>query len=56
MTARTPGPDPVKPHGTNAAIRRHERHGEALCDACRDERNRLAREYYHQRKRAEGTA
>lgn len=50
MTDRTPGPDATKPHGTQAAIRRHERHGEPLCEACRQERNRLAKEYYHRRK------
>ena len=33
-------------HGTNAAARRHERHGEPLCEACRLERNRLARAYH----------
>ena len=49
MTARTPGPEATKPHGTRAAIRRHERHGEDLCDECRVERNRLAREMYHNR-------
>ena len=34
------------PHGTAAAIRRHERNQQPLCELCRLERNRLAREYY----------
>lgn len=51
MTDRTPGPNATKPHGTQAAIRRHERHGEPLCEACRLERNRLAREYYRRRNK-----
>jgi hypothetical protein len=38
------------PHGTAAAIRRHERHGEPLCEPCRLERNRLARNYYAKRR------
>lgn len=32
------------PHGTAAAVRRHERDGSVLCEACRLERNRLARQ------------
>jgi hypothetical protein len=40
----------TKPHGTNSAIRRHQRAGEQLCEACRLERNRLAREYHHRRR------
>ena len=38
-------------HGSRAAIRRHERHGELIkdCEACRLERNRLAREQYRRR-------
>lgn len=52
MTNRTPGPKPTQPHGTRAAIRRHERHGEDLCEACRVERNRLAREMYARRRSA----
>ena len=44
----------LRPHGTQAAIRRHERHGEGLCEACRLERNRLAR-IYHQRRRKAAT-
>jgi|CXWK01.1.fsa_nt_gi hypothetical protein len=43
-------PRQPQPHGTNAAIRRHERHGEELCEACRIERNRLQRERYERRK------
>lgn len=39
-------PADPQPHGTNAAIRRHERHAEPLCEACRLERNRLARQYH----------
>jgi len=51
VTDRTPGPEPTEPHGTQAAIRRHERHdGGKLCEECRVERNRLAKLYYHQRK------
>jgi len=38
------------PHGTPAAIRRHERNHEPLCEACRLERNRLARDYYAKRR------
>ena len=49
----TPGPDPSRPHGTRAAIARHERAREKLCQLCRDERNRLAKLYYHERKRKE---
>ena len=56
----TPGPDPTQPHGTRAAIARHERAREDLCDECRVERNRLARVYYQQRKerqqRTKGTS
>jgi hypothetical protein len=47
-------PRQPQPHGTRAAIRRHERAGEPLCDACRIERNRLARERYTQRKQMPG--
>lgn len=50
MVGKTPGPAPTKPHGTRAAIRRHERAGEPLCEACRVERNRLAVEMYRKRK------
>jgi hypothetical protein len=39
-------PRQPQPHGTRAAIRRHERASEPLCDECRLERNRLARERY----------
>lgn len=39
-----------EPCGTMAAVRRHERNGEALDDACREERNRNARELYRKRK------
>lgn len=52
MTDRTPGPAPTRPHGTQAAIRRHERHGEPLCEPCRVERNRLAQVYYKRRKKS----
>lgn len=51
MTNRTPGPAPTKPHGTRAAIRRHERRGEPLCEECRVERNRLAVEMYRKRNK-----
>ncbi len=44
-------PRQLQPHGTNAAIRRHERAGEPLCALCSAERNRLAREYYQQRSK-----
>ncbi len=54
MTDRTPGPDATRPHGTRAAIRRHERAGEPMCEACRVERNRLAKEMYRKRTNAEG--
>lgn len=30
----------LKPHGTGAAIRRHQRHGTALCESCRQYMNR----------------
>lgn len=52
MTDRIPGPDATRPHGTSAAIRRHQRHGEPLCEACRVERNRLAQMYYRKRRDA----
>lgn len=29
----------LKPHGTLAAVRRHERHNQALCTACRSAKN-----------------
>lgn len=54
MVDRTPGPAPSKPHGTRAAIRRHERRGEDLCEECRVERNRLAVEMYEKRKAKRG--
>ncbi len=38
------------PHGTAAAIKRHERDAEPLCDACRLERNRIQREKYAARR------
>jgi hypothetical protein len=44
-------PRELAPHGTRAAIRRHERHQEPLCEPCRLERNRLARNMHTQRKR-----
>jgi hypothetical protein len=34
----------LKPHGTLAAYRRHERAGEKPCDACREFYNRQRRE------------
>jgi hypothetical protein len=40
----------LAPHGTQAAIRRHERNREPLCEPCRLERNRLARVYHHLRR------
>ncbi len=51
VAGTTPGPDRIDDtHGTQRAIRRHERDGETLCEECRVERNRLAREYYRLRK------
>jgi hypothetical protein len=44
-------PRQLSPHGTRAAIRRHERAGEPVCEACRIERNRLARSYYRRSDR-----
>lgn len=35
LERRHRGPIPVQPHGTYAAARRHERHGEPLCPPCR---------------------
>jgi hypothetical protein len=43
-------PRELAPHGTRAAIRRHERAREPLCEPCRLERNRLARHYHQRRK------
>lgn len=40
-----------KPHGTNAAITRHYRNHEPLCELCRLERNRLQRDYQAARRR-----
>ena len=50
--ARTgqPGPPPTQPHGTLAAARRHQRHGETMCDACRVAYNAAARAAYAKRK------
>lgn len=35
------------PCGTQAAYRRHLRHGEPIDQECRDARNAVARDYYH---------
>lgn len=43
-------PPPLKECGTYAAARRHQRHGEPLCDACRLVMNERQRDYYHRRK------
>jgi hypothetical protein len=43
-------PRELAPHGTRAAIRRHERSLQPLCEPCRLERNRLARHYHQRRK------
>jgi len=40
----------LQPHGTRAAIRRHERNHEQVCDECRTYRNELARWYYANRR------
>lgn len=45
----TPPREP-KPHGTVAAYRRHERHGEQPCQACRKAWAEYQRELYRQRK------
>lgn len=39
-----PGPQPTRPCGTEAAYRRHLRHGEATCGDCKTEHARRARE------------
>ena len=51
--ARTgqPGPKPVRPCGTLAAHRRHVRHGEAPCAACRAAYNAEHRRLYAARDR-----
>lgn len=41
----------LRPHGTMAAVRRHQRAGEPLCDLCRVEHNAWHRDYYAKRKR-----
>jgi hypothetical protein len=43
-------PREPKPHGTTAAIRRHERDGEPLCEPCRAEQQRYNAEQYEKRK------
>jgi hypothetical protein len=35
MTAKGPGPHPLRPCGTEAAYRRHRRRGEEACPPCR---------------------
>lgn len=44
------GPKPTQPCGTVAAARRHERHGEPVCDACRAALRAHNAEQYERRK------
>lgn len=44
--------DALRPHGTPAAYRRHQRHGETPCEACRQARNRYQAEYRRARREA----
>lgn len=43
-------PRELKPHGTTAAMRRHERDGEPLCDECDKVRKDRNAAYYRKRK------
>lgn len=43
-------PRELKPHGTLAAVRRHERAGEELCDECRDFERRRQHKLYLDRR------
>jgi len=47
-------PRALQPHGTVAAVRRHERAGEPLCEPCRQARAEAAR--YRRRRKATQTA
>ena len=47
-------PRDLDPCGTLAAVRRHERAKEPLCDACRQARNAKARELYAARHQPKG--
>lgn len=50
--ARKRGGPPRKlaPHGTTAAYRRHERHGEPPCEECREAHRKFQRDLYARRK------
>ena len=45
-----PGRPATQPCGTAAAYRRHLRHGEPVCQPCRDAYNAYNARYYHARK------
>ena len=42
----------VKPHGTTAAARRHYRHGEKLCESCRQAEQRRKADLRQRRQMA----
>lgn len=46
----------LKPHGTLAAYRRHNRRGEKPCRPCREAHNAYNREWMRARRRAEAEA
>ena len=48
--ANPPGRPVTAPHGSTAAYKRHLRHGEAPCEACRAAWNEWQRGYYAARK------